>query len=297
MAFPPEIEPKKRLTYGAAGIFVVLFVWWLVTLPVFTESVTRNVPVGAIGPDQKPRFEQRTETLSRALVNPPALDTPWNTLSDAWVLLTRSGPEPSLLEHILRSSIRILLGFLISALVAVPLGIAMALFPRLRATINPIISFLRPLPSIAWVPLAMIWLGAGEAQKLAIIFIGSFSAALIYTIEATIKVEPDLVRAGRNLGVKEKQLLWKVLLPAALPNILSGLKVVMAIGWTCVISAEIVGTQAGLGALIWSSMENSRTSAVLVGMVCISGVVLILDALIVRIEQRLLPWMFAERAK
>ena len=182
-----------------------------------------------------------------------------------------------------------LLGFILSALIAVPLGIAMGLFPRLRAAIGPLVSFLRPLPSISWVPLAMIWLGAGELQKLAIIFVGTFSAAIVYTVEATLRVDPELIRAARNLGANDRRLLRHVLLPAALPNIVSGLKVVLAIGWTCVISAEIVGTTEGLGALIWLAKETSSTSVVLVGMACISVVVLLLDTAWTRLERLLLP--------
>jgi taurine transport system permease protein len=302
--FPPRISQRKRLAYGGVGIASVLLVWFLLTLPVFEETRERRVPVktgvmetledpvtGEPIQVEKIRYETESVTRRRALVNPPALDTPGNTARDAWKLLTQSGDNPSLFDHMLWSSIRILLGFAVSTVVAVPLGIAMGLFPRLHATVSPIISFLRPLPSISWVPLAIIWLGAGELQKLAIIFMGSFSAALIYTVEATVRVDPTLIRAALNLGVRRNQLLWKVLLPAALPSILSGLKVVMAIGWTCVISAEIVGTQVGLGSLIWQSKETSHTAAVLVGMACISGVVLILDALFNSLERKLLPWV------
>jgi len=304
--FPPRISRRKQLLYGAAGIIAVLGFWWLLTLPVFTETRERRVAVrtgetevvrdevaGEPVEVERIRYETRRVTVHRALVNPPALDTPDNTARDAWQLMFHSGANPSLFDHVLWSTIRILLGFAVSSLVAVPLGIAMGLFPRLHATLNPVVSFLRPLPSISWVPLAIIWLGAGELQKLAIIFMGSFAAALIYTVEATVRVDPTLIRAALNLGVSRKRLLWKVLLPAALPSILSGLKVVMAIGWTCVISAEIVGTQTGLGSLIWQSKETSHTAAVLVGMACISGVVLVLDSLFVRLERRLLPWVHA----
>ncbi len=304
--FPPRITQGKRILFGTIGIVSVLVVWWLLTLPVFDETRERRLPVktGATEKVHDPvtgdfieveriRYETRTESVRRALVNPPALDTPGNTARDAWELLFHSGPNPSLFQHVLWSSLRIILGFLISAAIAVPLGVAMGLFPRLHATLNPIVSFLRPLPSISWVPLAIIWLGAGELQKLAIIFMGSFSAALIYTVEATVRVDPTLIRAAQNLGVGKRHLLWRVLLPAALPSILSGLKVVMAIGWTCVISAEIVGTQIGLGSLIWQSKETSHTAAVLVGMACISCVVLIMDTLFARLERRLVPWMHA----
>lgn len=305
-AFPRTLPSRRRLLLGVAGVLGVLVLWWLLTFPFFTETVTRHerVETGEVVRRTHPvtgetvdvpvvETREVVEERHRALVSPPALDTPGNTLRDAWTLLTVSRPgRPMLGRHILMSTLRILLGFLISAAVAVPLGIAMGLFPTLRALVSPIVSFLRPLPSISWVPLAMIWLGAGELQKLAIVFMGTFAAALIYTIEATVKVDPDLIKAARNLGVNDRQLLWRVLLPAALPNIVSGLKVVLAIGWTCVISAEIVGTQEGLGALIWLSKETADTAAVLVGMACISGIVLVLDLLTTRIERWLLPYLF-----
>ncbi len=302
--FPPAIPARRRFLLGCAGVLSVLLLWWAVTLPVFRERIVRSELVGTgtfdvlkdpvSGGDvrvERTRRVEREEERPRALVNPPALDTPRNTARDAWRLIVEG--RPGLLAHTLWSTGRILAGFLLAAAVAVPLGVAMGLFPSLRALLSPLISFLRPLPSISWVPLAMIWLGADEAQKLAIIFMGCFSAAVVYTVEATLKVDPVLIRAARNLGATPRQLLWRVLLPAALPNVVSGLKVVLAIGWTCVISAEIVGTQKGLGALIWTSKETSNTAAVLVGMATISGVVLLLDVAAERIERALLPWVSA----
>lgn len=304
MRFPPTISARSRFLCGALGIVLVCLAWWALTLPWFTETVQRRTYIHTgdfaevLDPVthtliriERPNYRVHTERVQRAIINPPALDTPGNTIRDAWILLTTSDPNPSLLEHIGWSSLRIVLGFMLSIAMALPLGIAMGLFPRLRAVVDPIVSFLRPLPSISWVPLAMIWLGAGELQKLAIVFMGSFSAALIYTIEATIKVDPNLIRAAQNLGIRSSQLLSLVLLPAALPNILSGMKVVLAIAWTCVISAEIVGTQVGLGSLIWTSKETSHTAAVLVGMASISSVVLCMDALFGRLERLLVPWM------
>lgn len=304
----PELSPARRLRLGLFGVVGLLVLWWALTVPVFSEEFvqTESVATGVFEERTHPvsgetiRVEKREivetpVTRSRALVNPPALDTPVNTLGKAGRLLFDA--DPSLAEHIGWSAFRVLIGFLISALVAVPLGIAMGLFPTLRATVLPIVSFLRPLPSIAWVPLAMIWLGAGETQKLAIIFMGSFSAALLYTIEATLKVDPGLIRAARNLGASERDLLWRVLLPAAAPSILSGLKVVLAIAWTCVISAEIVGTQVGLGALIWTSKETSDTATVLVGMASISAFVLLVDLGFTWMERKLIPWRHVESAR
>lgn len=302
-SFPREIPARRRLVSGVCGVLALLLLWWALTLPVLSETrtVREFEPTGEVEVRPHPvtgaevevpvvRTVERTEVRSRALVEPPALETPAATARHAWDLLTVG--EPPLLVHLARSTTRILLGFALSAVVAVPLGIAMGLFPVLRAAVTPLVSFLRPLPSISWVPLAMIWLGAGEAQKLAIVFMGTFCAALVHTVDATLRVDPDLIKAARNLGADRRALLFRVLLPAALPNIVSGLKVVLAIGWTCVISAEVVGTQEGLGALIWLSKETANTAAVLVGMACISGVVLLLDLLTTLVERRLLPYLF-----
>lgn len=286
--FPPTISRKSRLVYGLLGIVAFMTIWWLITLPMPFLTETQVLREAIVDADDKiVGYREVPREVRRAAANPPGLDTPWNTFERAF--------EIDLPQHILWSTTRILLGFLISISIAVPLGIAMGLFPRLRATINPMISLLRPLPSIAWVPLAAIWLGAGESQKIAIVLMGSFAAALIYTIEATHKVDPDLIRAATNLGANRRQLLARVLLPAALPSILSGMKVVLAICWTCVISAEIVGTQFGLGSLIWDRKEISDTAAILVGMFSIGLIMLVLDAIFNWIERRLVPYMFLKR--
>ncbi len=305
-AFPRTLPRRSNFLLGCAGVLATLALWWALTsIPVRSETrhVAREVEYEELayfdpvaGESAVTRVPGRqlydTLTVSHPLIDRRALESPQNTFAEAWRLLTeRTRTRPITLgQHILASSWRVVAGFLIASLVAVPLGVVMALFPRIRALINPIVSFLRPLPSISWVPLMVIWFGVDELQKLAIIFMGSFSAALIYSLEATMKVDPALLLAAQNLGASKRQLITRVLLPAALPNILSGLKVVLAIAWTCVISAEIVGTNEGLGSLIWNSKEVFNTSAVLAGMVCISGVVLVLDALMSRLERWLLPW-------
>jgi len=136
----------------------------------------------------------------------------------------------------------------------------------------------------------MLWLGIDEQQKYAIVFMGSFASVLVYTTDATMRVDEILISAARNLGASRLQTIRHVMLPAALPNILSGLKVVLAIAWTCVISAEMVGANSGLGFRIWTAKEWSDTGQVLVGMLSISLTVLILDILFRWIEHILLPW-------
>ncbi len=188
------------------------------------------------------------------------------------------------------SSQRVFLGFALASIVAIPLGILMGVWKPAKAVIDPLISLLRPLPSITWIPMTMLWLGIGESQKIAIVFIGSWIYILLYTVESTKRVDPLLIRAARNLGASQFSVMREVVLPASLPGIITGLKVTLAISWSCVLSAEMVAAQTGLGALIWIAKDWGNLPLVLVGMVCISLTVLIADAIANKLEQLLLPW-------
>lgn len=200
------------------------------------------------------------------------------------------GPDAVLWHDIHMSATRVLMGFALSALIGVPFGVAMGMSPMVRALLNPIVSIIRPLPALSWIPLSMLWLGIDEQQKYAIVFMGSFASVLVYSMDATMRVDPTLIRAALNLGATSLQVVRYVVLPGALPNILSGLKVVLAIAWTCVISAEMVGANSGLGFRIWTAKEWSDTGQVLVGMLSISLTVLLLDIAFRALERLLVPW-------
>ena len=158
-----------------------------------------------------------------------------------------------LLTDVAVSARRVFLGFALAALVAVPLGI-------------------------------------GEMQKVAIVFMGSWIYILLYTYESTRRVDPVLLRAARNLGAGDLAVMREVILPGALPGIIAGLKVTLAISWSCVLTAEMIAAQNGLGALIWQAKDWGNLPLVLVGMLCISLTVLVADWLALRLEWLLLPW-------
>ena len=201
-----------------------------------------------------------------------------------------TGTDAVLINDIKISASRVLVGFFLSVLAGVPLGLITGVSSVVRAILNPVISIIRPLPALSWIPLSMLWLGIDEQQKYAIVFMGCFASILVYTIDATLRVDPVLRSAARNLGASEFQVIRHVILPGALPDLLSGLKVVLAIAWTCVISAEMVGANSGLGFRIWTAKEWSDTGQVLVGMISISVTVLVLDIVFRGIERLLLPW-------
>jgi taurine transport system permease protein len=219
----------------------------------------------------------------------PAPDDVWHAAR----LAMRNG---DLLADIVTSAQRVFLGFGVAALVAVPLGVVMGVWAPAKAIMDPFISLLRPLPSITWIPLTILWLGIGEAQKVAIVFMGSWIYILLYTVESTRRVDLVLVRAARNLGASDIAVMREVILPGSLPGIIAGLKVTLAISWSCVLTAEMIAAQSGLGALIWQAKDWGNLALVLVGMLCISLTVLVADWLMVRLERLLLPWERSRRS-
>ena len=199
-------------------------------------------------------------------------------------------------QAVLVSAKRVFTGFGLAALISIPLGIRMGVWWPAKAIVDPFVSLLRPLPSITWIPLTMLWLGIGEAQKTAIVFMGSWLYVLLATLEATKRVDPMLIRAARNLGANDFAVMREVVLPGALPGILGGLKITLAIAWSCVLSAEMVAAQTGLGAMIWQAKDWGNLPLVLVGMVGISLTVLLADWVAERVERLLLPWERNRRA-
>ncbi len=227
------------------------------------------------------------ETTCRiGLVDPIFLPSPSAILERAIAMMG----DGTLLGHVLASTRRVMTGFVAATVVAIPLGIILGQSRYARAAFDPILSFLRPLPSMSWIPLSLLWFGITETQKYSIVFMGTFAPALVYVIEATRNVDPILIRAAQNLGANRWQVMREVILPGSLPQILSGLKIILGLSWTCVISAELVAAREGLGFLIMNGKEFFQTEVVVLGMVMISLTVLITDVVVRVIERKVLRW-------
>jgi len=205
--------------------------------------------------------------------------------------------DGSLFWHVLTSGRRVLVGFLLATVVAVPLGIVLGTSHTAKALFDPILSIIRPLPSLSWIPLTILWFGIDEGQKYAIVFMGTFASALLYVMESTRRVDPLLIKAAQNLGATRLDVLREVILPGSLPGIISGLKVCLALAWTCVLSAEMVAATHGLGALIWFAKDWNNMALVMVGMISISVTVLVIDSAFRVIEDRILPWERHQRRR
>ena len=197
-------------------------------------------------------------------------------------------------RHVRDSVKRELVAFL-WATSSIPLGIAMGWWKAVEDQVDPLIELLRPVPPLAWIPLSILWFGIGDVQNQFIIFLGCFFPILINTVQAVKGIEPNLIRASRALGANELRVLWRVVLPAALPQIIIGIRVGLGVGWMALVAAELVGANSGLGFLISDSRTVLRTDYVIVGMATIGVVGLVIDRAIRELTRRLLPWSQALR--
>ena len=217
---------------------------------------------------------------SRALLPPPQA-----VVAAAWEL-TRSG---ELWTHLRDSLERELVAFL-WACSAIPLGMAMGWWRWIEDQFDPVIEVLRPVPPLAWIPLSILWFGIGDVQNEFIIFLACFFPILVNTVAGVKGVEPSLVRAARCLGANVFQVLWRIVLRAALPQIVMGVRVGLGVGWMALVAAELVGANSGLGFLINDSRTILRTDYVIVGMAAIGVVGFSIDRAIRVVVRRLMPW-------
>lgn len=187
---------------------------------------------------------------------------------------------------------RVVGGFILAAIVAVPLGILMGAYKPIEAFLEPFISFARYLPASAFIPLLILWAGVGEAQKLLLIFIGSVFQIVLMVSVIVGSTRRDLVEAAYTLGADSGGIVRRVMLPGAAPQIAETLRLVLGWAWTYVIVAELVGSSSGIGHMIMDSQRLLDTGQMIFGIVCIGVIGLVSDLIFKWGNQRLYPWAF-----
>jgi len=198
--------------------------------------------------------------------------------------------DPHFLMHIALSCRRIFLGFSLAALVGVPLGLVMGRFKLVHETVFPIAEVLRPIPAIAWVPMAIMLWPTNEQSIVFITFLGSFFPILVNTLHGMSLVDPVLVRAAQCLGARERAIFREVYFPASLPHIFTGLTVGMGVAWVSLIAAEMISGQYGIGYFTWEAYSLVQYADIALGMITI-GVLGLLSSLLMRAIGRLvMPW-------
>jgi len=185
---------------------------------------------------------------------------------------------------------RVLGGFVLAAIIAVPLGLMMGAYKGVEAFFEPFISFARYLPASAFIPLLILWAGVGEAQKLSVIFLGSVFQIVIMVAVIAGATRVDLVEAAYTLGARSRGILRRVIIPSAAPQVMEALRLVLGWAWTYVIVAELIGAQSGIGHMIMDSQRLLDTGQMIFGIVVIGIIGLVTDFLFKALNRRLFRW-------
>lgn len=196
----------------------------------------------------------------------------------------------NLLGHIWASTERVLLGFILASVVAVPLGLFMALNKYLNAIVKPLFDLFKPMPPIAWVSIAILWFGIGESSKIFIIVIGTFVPCLLNAYNGVRLVDQDLYDVIRVLGGNRRDEIFHVCFPASFPAVFAGLQISLSTAWTCVLAAELMNSRDGMGFLIKRGMDTHQPALVLGGMLLIAASAYGTSLLVSLLERKLCPW-------
>jgi NitT/TauT family transport system permease protein len=237
----------------------------------------------------------------QGLVNPQVLPSPLAVLrkwveyllplqphaGGSWLAWALSG---ELMVDSLTSMVRVVLGFAIGAGLALPLGLSMGANARVYAWLNPLVQLLRPIPPIAYIPLAILWFGLGNPPAVFLIALGAFFPVLINTIAGVRQVDAIYLRAARNLGASRTTLFLRVILPAAVPYILSGVRIGIGTAFIVVIVSEMIAVNNGLGFRILEAREYFWSDKIMAGMISIGMLGLAIDVGMNRLNNYLLRW-------
>ena len=218
------------------------------------------------------------------LISPLFLPPPQQVLAK---LLTIAGPQgfmdATLWQHLAASLTRILLALLAAVLIGIPVGIAMGLSPTVRGILDPV-------PPLAYLPLMVIWFGIGETSKILLIYLAIFAPVAMSALAGVKSAQQVRIRAAQSLGASRAQVLWFVILPGALPEILTGLRIGLGVGWSTLVAAELIAATRGLGFMVQSAGEFLATDVVLAGIAVIAIIAFLLELGLRALQRRLTPW-------
>ena len=199
-------------------------------------------------------------------------------------------------KYVVASLFRVTWGFGLAVVLAIPLGMAIGWYERAEMALNPLIQVLRPISPLAWIPIAILWFGVGDGAAVFLIFLGCFFPLLLTAINAVRSIPQVYVNAGRNFGLPTTDLFGRVLLPAAMPQLMVGLRITLGVAWLVVVAAEMIAVNSGLGFLIVDARNaGNRYDLVVAGMVLIGVIGLLLDLALRRMERwRPVRWSYSE---
>jgi sulfonate transport system permease protein len=246
---------KKVLLTTFSFVFI-LAIWWIVSKFIFSEN-------NSLMPSPK----------------------------DVFMTFITDIKNGTLILNIWKSLLRVLIGFGIASIAGIILGLAIGLVPFIYIILESIINFLKNIPPIAWIPLAILWFGIGELSKIYIIAYSAFFPILLNTIFGVRSIDKILLKMAKNIKLNKLYFLKEIIIPASLPSIFTGLRIGMGTGWMALIAAEMIGATSGLGFMIEESRQLLLVSRVIVGILSIGFCGFICDKILQSIEKKLITWI------
>ncbi len=255
------VKQQRQLSTRAIStltLLTLLFAWWAVT--------------------------------ATGLIEPLFLPSPVAVLQKGWLLATKGYMDATLWQHLAASLTRIGLALGFAILTAIPIGIAIGTNRIARGIFDPLIEFYRPIPPLAYLPLIVIWCGIGELSKVLLIYLAIFAPIAIATATGVRTVDPTKLRAAQSLGATRAQLIRHVILPSALPDILTGVRIGLGVGWSTLVAAELIAATSGLGFMVQSAAQFLVTDVVILGILVIAIIAFALEMGLRALQRKLVPW-------
>jgi taurine transport system permease protein len=248
----------ESLKVSAVVIALLIFVWWLATYAGFIKPLFLPSPMGVI---------------------------------DAFLGVLKDGfTGASFWEHTWVSTLRVFGAFLLACVIGIPLGIAMGMSPFMRGVFDPPIEFYRPIPPLAYLPLMIIWFGIDELSKVLLIFLSVLAPMALGARAGVKSAAIEQIHAAYSFGATRWQVIRLVVLPSAMPEIFTAMRVGIGFGWTTLVAAEMVAATSGLGYMVLSASRFLQTAIVIMGIVVIAAIAYAFDHLVRYVERRVVPW-------
>jgi NitT/TauT family transport system permease protein/taurine transport system permease protein len=251
---------SRRLRVGVIAVTLALIAWYVLT------QVTHTIGAG--------RFP-----------------SPLDVYQAARQIADPGYANATLVQHIWQSSKLVLLGFAVAVITGVPLGLLMGWSRRAEALINPVFLLIRPIPPLAWIPLAILWLGLGESAKVFVIWFAAFVPALINTYTGVRGIDRTLIQAARVHGASNWRLIREVVIPGASPLMFTGLRLSLQASWTTLVAAELVGALAGLGHVLTQASLDIYPGMIFFAMFWVGLLGAVMTYALAYLERRMLPWL------
>ena len=275
-----------------------------------TDAMTTDTQTVLINVERKPGNVKLRIGLDvvtkrgKGFILPLILLVLWELVVRAGVIAPNLLPPPShlvgtlqelisdgtIFQHVAVSSLRVLAGVLIGSVLAIVFGSLVGLSARAEQVVDPTFQALRAIPSLAWVPLLLLWFGIDELPKIILISIGAFFPVYLNLVSGIHNVDRKLVELGNIYGLKGPELVWRIFLPAALPNLFVGLRSGLSLAWMFLVAAELIAATKGLGYLLTDGRETGRADLVIVAIIVLALLGKLSDSLLSKLEQHFLSW-------